>query len=116
MNCIFLIAILAVVVGVFLMIDTDFPLYVLPNPPENAFEDKVVWITGASSGIGASLAGDMARAGAQVVISARREDKLLEVVKGISEGCPSDELKLKASSSIDIYSVIASSNGEILNF
>ena len=66
--------------------DTDLTLYVMPNIPDNAFEDKVVWITGASSGIGASLAMEMARAGAQVVISARREDKLNTVAKAITEG------------------------------
>ena len=87
MNCIYLLTILVVIIGIFLSIDTDFPLYILPNPPENAFEDKVVWITGASSGIGASLANDMARVGAQVIISARREDKLQGVVQTISRGC-----------------------------
>ena len=79
-------AILIVLIGVFLVMDTDLTLYVMPNIPDNAFEDKVVWITGASSGIGASLAMEMARAGAQVVISARREDKLNTVAKAITEG------------------------------
>lgn len=40
---------------------------------------RVVWITGASTGIGRQLALDLARAGVSVAISARSEDKLAEV-------------------------------------
>jgi dehydrogenase/reductase SDR family member 7B len=40
---------------------------------------KTVWITGASSGIGAGLATAFARAGARLVLSGRREAALAEV-------------------------------------
>ena len=40
------------------------------------FRDKTVWITGASSGIGASLAQALAPEGAALIRSARREDRL----------------------------------------
>ncbi|HEX3264599.1 MAG TPA: SDR family NAD(P)-dependent oxidoreductase [Candidatus Limnocylindrales bacterium] len=40
---------------------------------------KVIWITGGSSGIGAALADELARRGARVAITARREQKLAEV-------------------------------------
>lgn len=40
------------------------------------FKDQVVWITGASSGIGAALAAQFVSEGALVALSARREDKL----------------------------------------
>ncbi len=43
------------------------------------FKDKVVWITGASSGIGEALALDFARQGARLVLSARRESELKRV-------------------------------------
>ena len=45
------------------------------------FHNKVVWITGASSGIGEALAYAFAAEGAQLVLSARREEELNRVAK-----------------------------------
>lgn len=42
-------------------------------------QGKVIWITGASSGIGEAMAYEAARNNSKVIISARREDELLRV-------------------------------------
>jgi short-subunit dehydrogenase len=47
------------------------------------FENKVVLITGASSGIGAALALEFAKGGAHLVLAARREDRLKDLVKDL---------------------------------
>jgi short-subunit dehydrogenase len=45
----------------------------------NFFTNKVVWITGASSGIGEALTYKLAQNGAKLIISARREEELKRV-------------------------------------
>src|SRR5438034_5290193 len=52
------------------------------------FSGSVAWITGASAGIGRALAKKFAEHGARVAISARRVDRLAEVVHEIEAlGC-----------------------------
>ena len=46
-----------------------------------AFTDQVVWVTGASSGIGEALALAFSAAGALLILSARREAELQRVAK-----------------------------------
>lgn len=48
-------------------------------------KDKVIIITGASSGIGAEAAKKLINLGAKVVLSARREDKLITITEGLGE-------------------------------
>lgn len=49
-------------------------------------KDKNIWLIGASSGIGAALAKELATRGANVILSARREDKLEEVKTDLTQG------------------------------
>ncbi|MEX0287816.1 MAG: SDR family oxidoreductase [Flavobacteriaceae bacterium] len=46
------------------------------------FADKVVWITGASSGIGKALTYALNKKGNRLIISSRNESELLEVKRG----------------------------------
>lgn len=55
-----------------------------------AFKDKIVWITGASSGIGEALSYACAKEGSKLVLSARRE-KELERVKAACQ-LPADQI------------------------
>jgi NAD(P)-dependent dehydrogenase (short-subunit alcohol dehydrogenase family) len=68
------------------------------------FADSTVWITGASAGIGRALALAFAGEGARVAVSARREDRLREVVaeieaaggRGLAVPCDvTDEARVK---------------------
>lgn len=76
--------IFAVLIGLHFQSDCDLLLRFLPFTDENSqgfYKGKIVWITGASSGIGAQLAKDYTAAGAQLVISARRADALDAVAR-----------------------------------
>ncbi|MCB1032490.1 MAG: SDR family NAD(P)-dependent oxidoreductase [Acidobacteria bacterium] len=50
---------------------------------DNPYQGKTIFITGASSGIGASLAKELVRRGARVGLLARREDRLQELAAEI---------------------------------
>lgn len=70
------------------------------------FDGQVAWITGGGSGIGRALALELARQGADVAVSGRREDRLEEVAeeiralgrRGISVPCDvTDEASIAAA-------------------
>lgn len=56
------------------------------------FNDKVVWITGASSGIGEALCAAFASEGAKLVLSARRKEELERVQREL--GLASDRVMI----------------------
>jgi dehydrogenase/reductase SDR family member 7B len=49
-----------------------------------SFHNKVVWITGASSGIGEALVGAFAKEGAKIVLSARQASSLEKVITALN--------------------------------
>lgn len=67
----------------FCFADADLSLLAKGPPPPGCFEDKVVWITGASQGIGETLARELSRLGAKLILSARDAEKL----NGVKERC-----------------------------
>lgn len=60
---------------------------------QSRYPDQVVWITGASSGIGAALARAFAAEGAALILSARREQRLLDL-RGHLNRSPDDAMVL----------------------
>ncbi|XP_068582518.1 dehydrogenase/reductase SDR family member 7 [Cebidichthys violaceus] len=66
----------------FIFADADFTLLwagLFGHRPENKLKGLVVWVTGASSGIGEELAYQLAKCGSRLILSARREDELKRV-------------------------------------
>ena len=72
------------------------------------YKGQVVWIIGASSGIGAALAANLAQQGARVAVSARREEALKQVA---------DESKAEWYLALDIndLSSIESAQNSLIN-
>jgi len=84
---------LMICLAVFMLADCDLTLYLLSSipvkmPADSSMQGQVVWIVGASSGIGAALASDLLETGkvATVVLSARRKDELEKVAAGLQIG------------------------------
>ncbi|CAI5522422.1 unnamed protein product [Closterium sp. Naga37s-1] len=65
--------------------EPDLTLLLKGPPPQEAFEDKVVWITGASQGIGQELAQRFAAMGARLILSSRSAERL-EAVRASCRG------------------------------
>lgn len=63
----------------FLKSDSDWRLKFKSAPPPDAFKNQVVWITGASQGLGEAMALFFAKQGARLVLSSRRLAELERV-------------------------------------
>lgn len=79
-----------------------------------SFNNKIAWITGASSGIGKAIAHALHDEGAKLILSSRRKETLQEVKQNCSGDTSNihvlpldlskpDSLKEKASQALDIY-------------
>lgn len=75
------------------------------------FKDQVVWITGASSGIGEALAYAFSREGAKLVLSGRRGAEL-ERVKRACAGAPENIFVLPLD--LDQFDSLPEKNGQVI--
>ncbi|KAL6132406.1 hypothetical protein ACLB2K_064649 [Fragaria x ananassa] len=78
----------------FVTADGDFTLMSKRHVNRDEIQDKVVWITGASRGIGEVLAKQLANLGAKLIISARNEAELERVKKQLTGKHAPDGVKV----------------------
>ncbi|KAK2826052.1 hypothetical protein Q5P01_020266 [Channa striata] len=72
----------------FIFGDADFALLwasLVGHKPEDKLKGLVVWVTGASSGIGEELAYQLSKCGSRLILSARREEELKRVKRNCLE-------------------------------
>lgn len=73
-------------------------------PSTTSLANKLIWITGASSGIGETLAEECARRGARVALSARRPEALSLLVDRINSSLPSGSAPRARAYPVDVAS------------
>ncbi|WP_298816186.1 SDR family oxidoreductase [uncultured Roseibium sp.] len=75
----------------------------LPSTPSFSLAGKRVLVTGASSGIGLACATALAEAGGEVVLAARREEKLKEAVSALNgRGWKASALQLDIADVLEV--------------
>ncbi|XVE90663.1 hypothetical protein DITRI_Ditri20bG0095200 [Diplodiscus trichospermus] len=90
----FLFLVLSALLFKFAIADGDFTLLSKRHVKREEIEDKVVWITGASRGIGEILAKQLAGLGAKLILSARNETELERVRKQLTGKYAPEEVKI----------------------
>ncbi len=81
-------------------------VYLIRVMANSFFDNKVIWITGASSGIGEELARQLAANGALLILSARNKEKLISVKESLANHTRHFVLPLDLEKSED-FEVIA---------
>lgn len=77
----------------------------LARIPRGYYKGKICWVTGASSGIGRALCVELAKRGAELMISARSEDTLLQI---------RDELMQLGAASVTVVPVDLTAGDEVI--
>mmetsp|Transcript_22461 Transcript_22461/g.62024 ORF Transcript_22461/g.62024 Transcript_22461/m.62024 type:complete len:328 (+) Transcript_22461:177-1160(+) len=73
-------------------LDANLGLLIKQSVPENGWNGKVVWICGASQGMGKQLAAHFAKHGGKLILSSRNEAKLQEVKSELP--CPKENVSV----------------------
>ena len=61
------------------------------TPPSNSLHDKIIVVTGASSGLGLESAKRLALAGATIILTARTDDKVTLAINAVRNYCIGDD-------------------------
>jgi dehydrogenase/reductase SDR family protein 7B len=71
------------------------------------FKDQVVWITGASSGIGEAMARDFVKRGARVILTARRVERLQTLATELNQRALSAKVLVADLSKLETFPELA---------
>ncbi len=69
------------------------------------FQNQVVWVTGASSGIGEAMAKDFVKRGARVILTARRAERLKQLADALNAGSTVPKAKVLVADLSDLDSL-----------
>lgn len=75
------------------------------------YKDRIIWITGASSGIGAALARELSRQGSTLILSARNVKKLEEVRQTLTDPARHEVLPLDLTKTDSLEGIAAEAVG-----
>jgi dehydrogenase/reductase SDR family member 7B len=77
-------------------------------PSLNFWNNKTVWITGASSGIGEAVAKELAPLGAKLILSSRRKETLDELCASLAHSQNHVVLPLDVGNSVELAQILLS--------